>query len=218
VTFGQHRDRPLAAEPHATAERRVELEREAHRLTREPAPYTDVTVSFSKAISVLHASIRENGRRARLAGDDGTASVWDQRHRVFQEVLQAANRAAVQYAVRWAGVVRTSYEGRRSGNRAVVSAWPCPDSHDYSTFGVCHVLPGRAIWPAIQLLSFAREKQERHEVGDVCLLPRTRPDLGRRRVSPRISRSRTSPGLEMIRNGAAAGRRWLLSARLTGRV
>jgi hypothetical protein len=28
-----------------------------------------VTVSFSKSISVLHASLRENERRARLAGD-----------------------------------------------------------------------------------------------------------------------------------------------------
>src|SRR5574340_910256 len=32
----------LAAEPHATAERKLELQREAARLTRQTAPYTDV--------------------------------------------------------------------------------------------------------------------------------------------------------------------------------
>ena len=47
VRYEVHLARLRSAEPHATAERRLELEREAHRLTREPAPYTDVTVSFS---------------------------------------------------------------------------------------------------------------------------------------------------------------------------
>jgi hypothetical protein len=69
----------LAAEPHATAARRLELEREAARLTRQTAPHTDVTVSFSKSISVLHASIRENARQARQAGDEDRAAWWDAR-------------------------------------------------------------------------------------------------------------------------------------------
>jgi len=34
------------------------------------APYTDVTVSWSKSISLFHASIRENERLAREAGDE----------------------------------------------------------------------------------------------------------------------------------------------------
>ena len=75
VTYEAHLARLTAAEPHATAGRMLELEREAHRLTREPAPYTDVTVSFSKSISVLHASIRENARRARQAGDQAGRGV-----------------------------------------------------------------------------------------------------------------------------------------------
>jgi len=62
--FADHLARLKAAEPHATAERLIELEREAAQATRQPAAYTDVTVSFSKSISVLHASIRENERRA----------------------------------------------------------------------------------------------------------------------------------------------------------
>jgi conjugative relaxase-like TrwC/TraI family protein len=139
VTFGQHQERLLAAEPHATAERRLELEREAHRLAREPAPYTDVTVSFSKSISVLHASIRENARHARLAGDNAAAGAWEERDRTFQEVLQAANRAALGHAERWAGVVRTGYHGARVNGQEtgrwetaalVVSSWLQGTSRD----------------------------------------------------------------------------------------
>jgi hypothetical protein len=55
-TFADHLARLQAAEPHATAERLIELEREAARATRQPAAYYDVTVSFSKSISELHRS------------------------------------------------------------------------------------------------------------------------------------------------------------------
>ena len=103
----------LAAEPHATAERRLELQREAARLTRQTAPYTDVTVSFSKSISVLHASIRENGRRARQVGDQALANWWDAREQEFQDVLHAANRAALRHAETWAGMTRTGNHTRR---------------------------------------------------------------------------------------------------------
>ena len=47
-----------AAEPHATAGRRLELEREAAQLTRRSPVYTDVTIAHQKSISVLHASSR----------------------------------------------------------------------------------------------------------------------------------------------------------------
>jgi hypothetical protein len=72
-----------------------------------------VTVSFSKSISVLHASIRENARRARLAGDDRAAVYWAGREERFQEVLHRANRAALEYAQRWAGMTRTGFHGIR---------------------------------------------------------------------------------------------------------
>ena len=67
--FADHLARLQAAEPHATTERLLELEREAAQATRQAPVYTDMTVSLSKSISVFHASIRENERRARLAGD-----------------------------------------------------------------------------------------------------------------------------------------------------
>ena len=103
--------------PHATAERLIELEREAAQATRQPAAYTDVTVSFSKSISVLHASIRENERRARLAGDEQAAAYWAGREEQFQEILHRANRAALEYLQDWAGVTRTGYHGVRVGGQ-----------------------------------------------------------------------------------------------------
>jgi hypothetical protein len=111
--FADHLARLKAAEPEATAERLIELEREAAQATRQPAVYTDVTVSFSKSISVLHASIRENARRARLAGDQKAAVYWTEREERFQEILHRANRAALEYMQAWAGVTRTGYHGTR---------------------------------------------------------------------------------------------------------
>jgi hypothetical protein len=112
-TFADHLARLTAAEPYATAERLIELEREAAQATRQPAAYTDVTISFSKSISVLHASIRENERRARQAGDEQAAAYWAEREARFQDTLHLANRAALDYLQAWAGVTRTGYHGTR---------------------------------------------------------------------------------------------------------
>ena len=117
ATFADHLARLTAAEPHATAERLIELEREAAQATRQPAAYTDVTVSFSKSISVLHASIRENERRARQAGDQQAAGYWAEREQAFQEILHRANRAALEYLQTWAGITRTGYHGTRVDGR-----------------------------------------------------------------------------------------------------
>ena len=139
ATFADHLARLKAAEPHATAERVLELEREAAQATRQPAVYTDVTVSFSKSISVLHASIRENARRARLAGDRAAAAYWSGREQRFQEILHRANRAALEYMQAWAGVTRTGYHGVRVDGQEpgrfeqaglVVSSWLQGTSRD----------------------------------------------------------------------------------------
>jgi len=116
-TFADHLARLTAAEPHATAERIIELEREAARATRQPAAYYDVTVSFSKSISILHASLRENERRARLATDQQAAAYWAGREQTFQEVLHRANQAALEYLQAWAGITRTGYHGTRVDGR-----------------------------------------------------------------------------------------------------
>jgi hypothetical protein len=116
-TFADHLARLQAAEPHATAERLIELEREAARAARQPAAYYDLTVSLSKSISALHASLRENERRARHADDQQAAAYWTGREQAFQEVLHKANRAALEYLQAWAGITRTGYHGTRVDDR-----------------------------------------------------------------------------------------------------
>ena len=61
--------RLLAAEPHATAERKRELRLEATRQARQSPLFFDLTLSLSKSISIFHASLGENARLAREAGD-----------------------------------------------------------------------------------------------------------------------------------------------------
>ena len=137
--FTDHLARLRAAEQHATAGRLIELEREAAQATRQPAAYADVTVSFSKSISVLHAAIRENARRARQAGNERAVAYWQRREECFQEVLHRANRAALEYAQQWAGVTRTGYHGTRVRGREtgrfeqaglVVTSWLQGTSRD----------------------------------------------------------------------------------------
>ena len=101
-----------AQEPHATGERLAELERQAAQATRKSPAYTDVTVSVSKSISIFHASIRENERQARLAGDQDAAAYWRGQDEKFQQILQDANRAGMEHLQRWA-VTRTGYHGKR---------------------------------------------------------------------------------------------------------
>jgi len=108
--FGEILARKLTAEPHATAERVLELEREAARETRRSPAYTDATVSHNKSVSVLRASFLENARRAHIAGDQRGEATWRARADRLAEIEQEANHAALEWAQEHAGFVRT-YSG-----------------------------------------------------------------------------------------------------------
>ncbi len=132
-------DRLLAAEPHATAERRAELEWAAHKQTRQARPYTDTTVSWSKSLSVFHGSLRINAAQARQAGDAEAAAFWDKQISDYQEILQGANKAMLDYAERHAGFTRTGYHGakvngtetgRWASAGVVISSWLQGTSRD----------------------------------------------------------------------------------------
>ena len=69
--------RLLTAEPHATVERRHELRVEATRQARQGPLFFDLTISLSKSISIFHASLGENVRLARQAGDAAGDPVRD---------------------------------------------------------------------------------------------------------------------------------------------
>jgi hypothetical protein len=106
------------AEPHATAGRRLETEREAAQQTRRSPAYTDVTASHDETISIVHAAIWENERRARLAGNEQAASLWRARELRWQEILQEGNRRSLEYIQQVASWTRTGYRGKRVDDRS----------------------------------------------------------------------------------------------------
>jgi len=105
--------RKLDAEPHATHERYLQLERDAAQETRRSPVYTDITIAHNKSMSVLHASFREQARRARIAGDTCGEALWRAREERVQEILQEANHAALEWMQDQAGFTRTGYHGTR---------------------------------------------------------------------------------------------------------
>ena len=66
----------LAAEPHATTERKSELRTGAVKNARQSPLFFDLTISLSKSISIFHASLGENARLARQAGDHDSDAYW----------------------------------------------------------------------------------------------------------------------------------------------
>ena len=109
--YKDHLEKLLAAEPHATSERVAQLERLAAQATRKSPVYTDATVSISKSVSIFHASLRENERQARLAGDHAAAAYWRAQNERYEQIAQDANRAGLEHLEQW--VMTRSGGGQR---------------------------------------------------------------------------------------------------------
>jgi hypothetical protein len=109
--------RLLAAEPHATAERKRELAIEAASRARRSPLYFDLTVSFSKSISIFHASLGENARLARLAGDADGAAYWDGLVAEMDAMIWRSVHAGFGYFQREAGYTRTGSHAHRVHGR-----------------------------------------------------------------------------------------------------
>jgi hypothetical protein len=108
--------RLLAAEPHATAERKRELRIEATRQARQSPLYFDLTLSLSKSISIFHASLGENARLAREAGDQAEDAYWSGLLAEVDDMIWQATRAGFDYFGRDAGYTRTgSHHARVNG-------------------------------------------------------------------------------------------------------
>ena len=108
--------RLLAAEPQATAERQRELRLEATRQARLSPLYFDLTLSLSKSISIFHASLGENARLARLAGDEAGDRYWSGLVEEVDAMIWDAVRAGFGYFQREAGYTRTgSHHARVHG-------------------------------------------------------------------------------------------------------
>src|SRR6516225_5978021 len=106
----------LAAEPHATAERKHELRIEAAQQARQSPLYFDLTLSLSKSISIFHASLGENARLAREAGDQAGDAYWSGLVAELDDMIWQATWAGFDYFQREAGYTRTgSHHARVTG-------------------------------------------------------------------------------------------------------
>ena len=97
----------LAAEPGADDHRRAMLRIEAQRQARQSPLYFDLTISWSKDISIFHASLGAAVQRARDTGDKRARALAAGLLAEVDQVLRDANDAALAYFQREAGYVRT---------------------------------------------------------------------------------------------------------------
>jgi conjugative relaxase-like TrwC/TraI family protein len=107
----------LAAEPHATAERKRELRTEAVRQTRQSPLFFDLTLSLSKSISIFHASLGENARLARQAGDHEGDQYWTALVTEVDDMIWQAVHAGFAYFQKEAGYTRTGSHNTRVRGR-----------------------------------------------------------------------------------------------------
>jgi TrwC relaxase len=109
--------RLLAAEPHATADRKHELRIEAAKQARQSPLFFDLTVSLSKSISIFHASLGENARLARQAGDRESDQYWSALVTEVDDMTWQAVHAGFAYFQREAGYTRTGSHNTRVNGR-----------------------------------------------------------------------------------------------------
>jgi len=107
----------LAAEPHATAERKRELRTEAVQKARQSPLFFDLTISLSKSISIFHASLGENARLARQAGDKEGDQYWTALVTEVDDMIWQAVHAGFGYFQREAGYTRTGSHNTRVHGR-----------------------------------------------------------------------------------------------------
>jgi hypothetical protein len=107
----------LKAEPHATAERKRELLLEATRQARQSPLFFDLTLSLSKSISIFHASLGENARLAREAGDTAGDAYWSGLVNEVDEMIWQAVHAGFDYFQKEAGYTRTGSHSKRVNGR-----------------------------------------------------------------------------------------------------
>src|SRR5689334_19588108 len=107
----------LTAEPHATAERKREPQTEAVKKARQSPLFFDLTISFSKSISIFHASLGENARLARQAGDQQGDAYWSGLVAEVDDMIWQAVHAGFGYFQREAGYTRTGSHDTRVHGR-----------------------------------------------------------------------------------------------------
>jgi len=113
----------LAAEPHATPERRQQIRLAARHATRSPVSFIDATYSVPKSVTVVHAAFEAQEVAARRAGDSVAANAWAAHRHAVEEAIWAGNAAALAAFQGKAGYSRVGYHTATSGR------WI--DAHDF---------------------------------------------------------------------------------------
>src|SRR5581483_7356994 len=90
---------------------------EAVRRARQSPLFFDLTVSLSKSISIFHASLGENARLARQAGDAEGDQYWSALVTEVDDMIWQAVHAGFEYFQREAGYTRTGSHGTRVHGR-----------------------------------------------------------------------------------------------------
>jgi hypothetical protein len=109
--------RPVAGCRAATAERKHELRIQATRQARQSPLFFDLTISLSKSISIFHASLGENARLARQAGDQAGDAYWSGLAAEVDDMIWQAVWAGFAYFQREAGYTRTGSHNARVHGR-----------------------------------------------------------------------------------------------------
>ena len=107
----------LAAEPHATTDRKHRLRIEAAKQARQSPLFFDLTISLSKSISIFHASLGENARLGRQAGDRDGDQYWSSLVTEVDDMIWQAVRTGFGYFQREAGYTRTGSHNTRVRGR-----------------------------------------------------------------------------------------------------
>ena len=87
------------------------------RQARQSPLFFDLTVSLSKCISIFHASLGENARLARQAGDHDGDAYWSALVGEVDDMIWQAVHAGFGYFQREAGYTRTGSHGTRVHGR-----------------------------------------------------------------------------------------------------
>jgi hypothetical protein len=87
------------------------------RLARLAFLFFDLTISLSKSISIFHASLGENARLARQAGDLDGDQYWSGLVAEVDDMIWGAVHAGFEYLQREAGYTRTGSHGSRVHGR-----------------------------------------------------------------------------------------------------
>ena len=125
----------LAGEPHATPERRLELERQAKTSARQALAFEDMTFGAPKSVSVLGVALERAAVEAEQRGDAVAAEGWREHHRAVEEAVMVGAQASIDYLEEVAGYGRVGKHGSgadrwQDAHHFVVASFLQHDSRD----------------------------------------------------------------------------------------